>query len=62
MGAIVEKKYNSKYYVGKITSHDVDGATGDAIWRVEYDDGDCADYSGRQLEKILCLDEVKAFE
>ena len=49
IGRAVEKRYGSKYYGchgGVITEFDTDGASGDTIWRVSYDDGDRADYSG----------------
>ena len=57
----VEKKYGSKYYVGIIVSLDIDSITHEQLWRVDYDDGDSADYNRGQIQKILCLDEMHVF-
>ena len=57
----VEKKYGSKYYVGIIVSIDIDDTSHEQLWKVEYDDGDSADYNRAQIQKILCLDEMHVF-
>jgi hypothetical protein len=56
LGHLVEKCFQRKWYVGEIVDFDLDEATNDIIWRVEYDDGDAEDYDWAAIEKILCLD------
>jgi hypothetical protein len=56
LGKYVETRFGTKWYVGKIISTDIDKDTNDQIWRVLYDDNDEADYSGTELQKILCDD------
>jgi hypothetical protein len=53
IGLHVEKKFQNKWYVGVIIAHDFCATTGDKIWQVEYDDGDSADYTRREIEQIL---------
>ena len=42
-------------------SLDIDSITHEQLWRVDYDDGDSADYNRVQIQKILCLDEMHVF-
>ena len=56
IGAPVEKRFGTKWYMGRITGTDTDIETDDNIWRVRYDDGDNEDYNEKELQAILCDD------
>jgi hypothetical protein len=56
IGEYVEKKFDAKWYIGKITGTDVDFDTNEQIWTVLYDDGDTEDYNGIELNRIIGLD------
>jgi hypothetical protein len=53
IGRLIEKKFKSKYYMGVVTSADLDSETNETIWKVVYDDGDTEDLNSRELAKIL---------
>ena len=56
IGCYVEKRFGSKWFLGRIVSVDVDEATHDVLWKIDYDDGDFEDCNRSELQKILCLD------
>jgi hypothetical protein len=57
VGRHVEQKFKSKFYVGVVSSWDLDKDTNELIWRVSFDDGDEGDYNARELQKIICAAE-----
>jgi hypothetical protein len=58
IGCLVERQFQHKWVIGTISGTDIDIDTNDIIWRVDYDDNECAseDYNWRELQSILCLD------
>jgi hypothetical protein len=58
VGCLVEKQFQHKWVIGTIVYTDIDIDTNDVIWRINYDDDDCAseDCKWRELQSILCLD------
>jgi hypothetical protein len=59
LGIHVEKKFGKKWFVGIIVDTDVDINTNENIWRVDFDDGDSADYSAQEINSIICHDLAK---
>jgi hypothetical protein len=53
IGSLVETRFHTTWHEGEVIGHDIDAATGDIIWHVQYDDGDAADYDRRQLSSII---------
>ena len=56
MGAVVEKKFGSKWYAGEVIDYDIDKNTGGQMWKIRYDDSDEEDCSAKELKQIICLD------
>ena len=54
VGAIVEKKFKSKWRGETITDADVCASAAAPMWTVTYDDGDAEDLYEYELRKILC--------
>ena len=57
IGTKVEKLYRQKWYGGVIVDTDEDSETGDQIWGVKYDDGETADYTRREIKKMMITEE-----
>ena len=53
IGCRVERKFQTKWHVGKITALDQGDDTNETIWRVQYDDGDEEDFNAAELQKYL---------
>jgi hypothetical protein len=53
IGRSVENKFMATWHVGHIVNCDIDVATMEPIWRVQYDDGDSADYNEKEVKAIL---------
>ena len=56
IGCYVERKFQHKWFVGRISAFDQDEDTNETIWRVDYDDGDGEDFNATELQKYLCPD------
>ena len=54
LGHHAEKKFEGKWYGGKVTSFDIDIDTNEIIWSVRYDDGEAEDYNALELAAVLC--------
>ena len=54
LGHHAEKKFQGKWYGGKVVSFDLDIETNETIWCVRYDDGETEDYNASELAKVLC--------
>ena len=53
IGRSVEKKFGSKWHVGKIVSTELDIDTNETIWHVKYDDSDSEDFGAREIEVAM---------
>ena len=49
LGETFTKKFGPTQHSGTITDYDTDVATGDVIWRVNFEDGDRGDYNLQEL-------------
>jgi hypothetical protein len=53
IGRSVEKKFGSKWHVGKIVSTELDIDTNETIWHVKHDDSDSEDFCAREIEVAM---------
>ena len=54
----VRKRHGTRWYLGRITSHNTDAKNSEVIWQVQYQDGDRSDYNLAEIADILLPPEL----
>jgi hypothetical protein len=62
IGRTIEKRFKATWHVGQVTSFDIDEATQETIWHVQYADGDAADYNAADMTRITISDDDQLAE